>query len=103
MAIIIEEKPNVTVRRELYAPNIRIIGNPEDTLAGAILLEINQLVYHDGTLEYSKPLESAGETIADFVQRSFDIDGKTITGIDVMMVVKRYVEDLHAEREASAE
>ena len=101
MSIIIEEIEGVTVRREVYASNIRIIGNPENTLAGAVLLDLQRLEYHDDALIHTTPLESAGETVGEFCQRAFEINGKTITGIDVMLLIKQYVADLHAERIAA--
>lgn len=102
MSIILEEVHNVTVRREVFAPSIRIIANPEDMLAGAVLLELHQLEYHDDQLIHDKPLESAGETVAEFVQRSFEVNGKVITGEDVALLIKQYVADLHAERVAAS-
>ena len=101
MSVIIEEIENVTVRREAFAPNIRIVGNPENTLAGAVLVDLQILEYQDGALVHTTPMGSAGETVGEFVQRSFDINGKTITGEDMMLVVKQYVADLHAERVAA--
>jgi len=58
MAIIIEEKANVTIRREV------------------------------------------GELVGNFAARSFEVNGKTITGLDVVLLIKQYVADLHAESEA---
>ena len=101
MSIVLEEIPNVTVRREVFATNIRIVGNPENTMAGAVLLDLQRLEYHNDQLTHSTPLESAGETVGEFVERSFDIEGKTISGYEVMLLIKRYVADLHAERVAA--
>lgn len=101
MSIIIEEIENVTVRREVYASNIRIVGNPENTLAGAVLLDLQRLEYHDDALIHTTPLESAGETVGEFCQREFEVNGKSISGMELMLVVKQYVADLHAERVAA--
>lgn len=101
MSIIIEEIEGVTVRVEAFAPTIRIIGNPENTLAGAVLVDLQTLTYHDDELAFTQPLASSGETVGDFIQRSWEINGKTITGMDMMLLVKQYVADLHAERVAA--
>ncbi len=101
MAIIIEERENVTIRTEAYSPNIRIVGNPENTMAGAVLVDLQILEYQDEQLAHTKPMGSAGETVGEFVERSWEINGKTITGMDLMLVVKQYVADLHAERVAA--
>ena len=76
MSIIIEEIENVTVRREAYSPNIRIVGNPENALAGAVLVDLQVLEYQNDALVHTKPMGSAGETVGEFVQRSWEIDGK---------------------------
>ena len=101
MSIIIEEIEGVTVRREAFSPNIRIIGNPENTLAGVVTLDLVTLEYHDDVLTHTTPLHGAGETVGEFVQREFDINGKVITGMDVMLLIKQYVRDLHDERVAA--
>lgn len=101
MSIIIEEIENVTVRREVFAPLIRINGNPEDTLAGTVFVEMHRLEYHDDTLTHTTPLDSVGETVGMFVERSFTVGEKTITGVEVMLLIKQYVADLHAERVAA--
>ena len=101
MTIIIEEVENVAVRREAFSDDIRIRGNPEDTMSGVILLELKTLEYHNDVLTHTTPLGSGGETVGEFVQREFNVNGKTITGMDLMLVVKQYVADLHAERVAA--
>lgn len=103
MAIIIEEKSNVTIRREVYAADIRIRANPVDQAAGSVSLELQTLEYHDDEFVRMDPAGVVGETVGDFAQRSFDINGKQISGLDVVLLIKRYVADLHAEREAAAE
>lgn len=100
MAIIIEEKSNVTIRREAYASDIRIRANPVDIAAGSVSLELQTLEYHDDEFVRMDPAGSFGETIGDFAARSFDINGKTITGIEVVQLIKQYVADLHAEANA---
>ena len=102
MAIIIEEKENVTVRREVYAPDIRIRANPVDEAAGSVSLEMQVLEYHDNEFVRMDAAGVVGETVGDFAQRSFDVNGKTITGLEVMLLIKQYVADLHAESEAAA-
>ena len=101
MAIIIEERENVTIRTEAYSPNIRIVGNPENALAGAVLVDLQILEYQNDILTHTSPASSVGETVGEFVERSWEINGKTITGMDLMLVVKQYVADLHAERVAA--
>ena len=101
MSIIIEEIENVTVRREVFAPTIRINGNPENTIDGTVFVEMHRLEYHDDILTHTTPLDSAGETVGIFLDREFVIGGKTITGMDVMLLIKQYVADLHAERMAA--
>lgn len=101
MSIIIEEIENVTVRREAFSPDIRIGGNPENTMAGLVVAELQVLEYHDDVLVHRTPFGKAGETVGDFVQREFHVNGKTITGMDLMLAAKQYIVDLHAERVAA--
>ncbi|HBN54761.1 MAG TPA: hypothetical protein DD456_12265 [Stenotrophomonas sp.] len=103
MAITIEERQNVHVMREAYAADIRIRANPVDTAAGSISMELHQLEYWDDEFERMDPIGTIGETVGDFAQRTFEIDGKTITGMEVVKLIKQYVADLHAEREAHTE
>lgn len=103
MAIIIEEKNNVTIRREVYAADIRIRANPVDQAAGSVSLELQTLEYHDDEFVRMDPAGIVGETVGDFAQRSFDINGKQISGLEVVLLIKQYVADLHAEKEAPAE
>ena len=102
MAIIIEEKENVTIRREVYAADIRIRANPVDHAAGSVLLELQTLEYHDDEFVRMDPAGVVGETVGNFAQRSFDVGGKTITGLEVVLLIRQYVVGLHAEREAAA-
>lgn len=101
MAIIIDERQGVTIRREVYAADIRIRANPVDTAAGVVQLELQSIEYHDDEFVRMDPLGSAGETVGDFLTRSFDIGGKVITGGEVMMLIKQYVVDLHGEHAAA--
>ena len=101
MSIILSEEHDVTVRREVFAPDIRIRGNPENTLAGSVLLEMQQLEYQNGVLTHTTRLDSNGELVGEFVGRTFNINGKEITGYEVMLLIKQYVKDLHAERVAA--
>ncbi|MCG8275418.1 hypothetical protein [Stenotrophomonas sp. NLF4-10] len=103
MAIIIEEKTNVTIRREVYAADIRIRANPVDQAAGSVSLELQTLEYHDDEFVRMDPAGVVGELVGDFAARSFDVGGKEITGLEVVQLIKQYVADLHAEREAPAE
>ena len=103
MAIIIEEKTNVTLRREVYAADIRIRANPVDGAAGSVTLELQTLEYHDDEFVRMEPAGTIGETVGDFAARTFDVGGKTITGLEVVQLIKQYVMDIHAEREAAAE
>lgn len=103
MAIIIEEKSNVSIRREIYAADIRIRANPVDEAAGSVSLELQTLEYHDDDFVRMDAAGVVGETVGDFAQRSFDINGKQISGLDVVLLIKQYVADLHAEREVAAE
>ena len=102
MAIIIEEKSNVTVRREIYAADIRIRANPVEQAAGSVSLELQTLEYHDDEFVRMDPAGVVGETVGDFAARSFDVNGKTITGLEVVLLIKQYVAVLHAEKEAAA-
>lgn len=103
MSIILEEIENVTVRREAYSPLIRIIGNPVSDLESTILLDMQRLEYHDDVLVHTTPKPALGETVADFIGREFNVNGKVITGMDVMLVVKAYVATMHAEHESASE
>lgn len=98
MAIIIEEKSNVTVRREVYAADIRIRANPVDHAAGSVSLELQTLEYHDDEFMRMDPAGVVGETVGDFAARSFDVNGKTITGLEVVLLIKQYVVDIATER-----
>ena len=101
MSIIIEEVTGVTRRTEAFANNIRIIGNPENTLSGVVTLDLVELEYHDDVLRHTKPLQGAGETVGEFIGRTFDIEGKEISGYEVMLLIKQYVRDIHAEHTAA--
>ena len=103
MAIIISEQQGVTIRREVYAADIRIRANPVDQAAGSVTLELQTLEYHDDDFVRMDPAGIVGETVGDFAARSFDVGGKTITGMEVVLLIKQYVADLHAEREAPTE
>ena len=103
MSIIIEEKHNVTVRREVYAADIRIRANPVDQAAGSVSLELQTLEYHADEFVRMDPAGVVGELVGDFAARSFDINGKQISGLDVVQLIKQYVADLHAESEAPTE
>ena len=102
MSVIIEEIENVTVRREVFAPLIRINGNPENTIDGTVFVEMHRLEYHDDILTHTTPLDSVGETVGMFLEREFVIGDKTITGTDVMLLIKQYVAEIHAERMQAA-
>jgi hypothetical protein len=103
MSIIIEEKSNVTIRREAYASDIRIRANPVDIAAGSVSLELQTLEYHDNEFVRMDPAFVVGETVGDFAARSFNIDGKVITGLEVVKLIKLYVADLHAEHQVIPE
>ena len=103
MSIILEQIENVTIRREVYAADIRIRANPVDGAAGSVPLELQTLEYHDDEFVRMDAAGVVGETVGDFAQRSFDINGKQISGLDVVLLIKQYVAVLHAEREAATE
>ena len=86
-----EELVGVTVRREPYASDIRIRANPEDTEAGSISMEIHRLEYFDDTSERMDHIATIGETVGDFMQREFVVGDKTITGVEIVSVIKQYV------------
>ncbi len=86
-----EELVGVTVRREPYASDIRIKAHPEDTAAGSISMEIHRLEYFDDTFERMDPIATIGETVGDFMQREFVVGEKTITGEEIVSVIKQYV------------
>lgn len=102
MAIIISERENVREVIELYAPDIRIRGNPVDKPAGSIQLELHKLEYRNDEFVRMDPLGVVGETVGDFAQRSFDVSGKTITGLEVVQLIEQYVAVLHAENETDS-
>lgn len=98
MAIIIEEKVNTTIRREAYAAEIHIRANPVDQAAGSVVLEMQTLEYHDDQFVRMEPASPIGETVGEFAVRSFTLaGGKVITGMEVIEVIKQYVETRHAE------
>ena len=98
MAIIIEEKSNITIRREVYAADIRIRANPVDGAAGAVILGMQTLEYHDDQFVRMEPAPPIGETVGEFAVRSFTLaGGKVISGMDVIEVIKQYVDVRHAE------
>ena len=99
MAIETFLRKNVEVRREDYAAEIKIRANPVDTLSGAITMEMHSLEYFNGEFERMDPKGNLGETVGSFAQRTFKINGKTITGVDVIHLIKQYVADLHAEQQ----
>lgn len=98
MAIIIEEKPNVTIRREVYAADIRIQANPVDGAAGAVILGMQTLEYHGDQFVRMEPASPIGETVGEFAVRIFTLaGGKVISGLEVIEVIKQYVDVRHAE------
>ena len=86
-----EELVGVTDRREPNASEIRIRANPEDTEAGSISMEIHRLEYFDDTFERMDHIATIGETVGDFMQREFVVGDKTITGVEIVSVIKQYV------------
>lgn len=103
MAIIIDEQDGVSKRREVYAAAIHIHGNPVDKGAGSIQLDIATLHYYDGEFDRMTPSITLGELVGDFASREFTVDGKTITGLDVVRVVEQYTSDMHAAHVAATE
>ena len=98
MAIIISEQQGVTIRREAYASDIHIQANPVDGSSGAVILGMQTLEYHDDVLVRMVPASPIGETVGEFAVRSFTLaGGKVITGMEVIEVIKQYVEVRHAE------
>lgn len=97
MPIIINEQQGVAIRREAYASDIRIRANPVDQAAGSVILEMQTLEYHDDQFVRMEPASPIGETVGAFAVRSFEVGGKTITGIEVIEVIKQYVDVRHAE------
>ncbi len=98
MGYILETKPGVEISVELYAPVINIRGNPEDKMAGSILMELHKLEYHGEQFVRMDPLANVGEAVADFVQRTFNVNGKEITGYDVMLVVEQYAAMIYEDK-----
>lgn len=97
MTIEIYRQSNVEVHGEAFASEIRIRANPEDTLAGSISMEMYTLEYFNDEFKRMDYKGVLGETVGNFATREFDINGKTITGADVILLIKRYVADLHNE------
>ena len=62
-------------------------------------LELQTLEYHDDEFVRMDPAGIVGETIGDFAARSFDVNGKQITGLEVVQLIKQYVAVLHAEQQ----
>ena len=101
MAIIISEQQNVTIRREAYTSDIRIQANPVDGAAGAVILGMQTLEYHDDQFVRMETASPIGETVGEFAVRSFTLaGGKVITGMEVIEVIKQYVEVRWAEANA---
>ena len=44
------------------------------------------------------PLGVVGETVGEFAARVFEVNGKTITGLDVVTVVEAYTAMMYQER-----
>lgn len=103
MAIIISEIENVREVIELYAPDIRIRGNPVDKPAGSIQLELHKLEYRNDEFVRMDPLGIVGETVGEFAAREFEVNGKTITGLDVVTIVEQYTAMMYQERIAPVE
>ena len=98
MAIIISEQQSVTIRREAYAAGIHIRANPVDQAAGSVVLEMQTLEYHDDQFVRMEPASPIGETVGEFAVRSFTLaGGKVISGMEVIEVIKQYVDVRHAE------
>lgn len=95
MAILIEERFGVHIEHELFAANISIRANPVDESAGSVSLDLFKLEYWDGEFRRMDPI---GETVGDFASRTFEVNGKSITGMDVALLIKQYVNDLNSER-----
>ena len=99
MAIEIYRQSSVEVHGEAFASEIRIRANPEDTLAGSISMEMYTLEYFNDEYKRMDYKGVLGETVGDFVTREFVVNGKSITGADVVLLIKQYVADLHAEQQ----
>ena len=98
MPIIINEQQGVAIRREAYASDIRIRANPVDQAAGSVILEMQALEYHDNQFVRMEPASPIGETVGEFAVRSFTLaGGKVITGMEVIEVIKQYVDMRYAE------
>lgn len=98
MPIIINEQQGVAIRREAYASDIRIRANPVDQAAGSVILEMQALEYHDNQFVRMDPASPLGETVGEFAVRSFTLaGGKVITGMEVIEVIKQYVDVRNAE------
>lgn len=97
MPIPLEAPKTVIIRTEAYASVISIRANPEDAAAGSVTLEMHRLEYHDDVLHRVEPMSPLGETIGDFAARTFTVGTKTITGLEVVQLIKQYVETRHAE------
>lgn len=98
MAILIEERFGVHIEHELFAANISIRANPVDESAGSVSLDLFKLEYWDGEFRRMDSIGTVGETVADFASRTFEVNGKSITGMDVALLIKQYVNDLNSER-----
>lgn len=98
MALKIKQKSGVEFSTELYAPAIHIRGNPEDKPAGSIQLELVELEYRDEEFVRMIPLGVVGETVGDFAAREFEVNGKTITGLDIVAAVEQYTAEMYQER-----
>lgn len=99
MSIIISDSLK-QVREEAYAAVIHIRSNPVDMLAGSVQLEMQTLEYHNDDFVRMYPATPLGETVGDFVQRTFTVGGKEITGAEVADVIKQYTVMLHSEAQA---
>ena len=98
MPIPLEAPKTVITRTEAYAPVISIRANPEDAAAGSVTLEMHRLEYHDDVLHRVEPMSTLGETVGEFAVRSFTLaGGKVISGMEVIEVIKQYVDVRHAE------
>ena len=54
-------------------------------------MEIHRLEYFDDTFERMDYVATIGETVGDFAQREFVVGEKTITGEEIVSVIKQYV------------
>lgn len=103
MTIEYDSYENVNGHREVYASTIRIDANPVDTSQSVITLDLSLIEYRNGEYVGKSPMYPLNELAGDFAGREFVVGDKTITGLEVVKIIKMFTAVKYAEHTTTGE